>query len=121
MLRFRLRMEFLPQAVDEAVQVLRSLVGPVRAEPGCSATRLMRDVDEGNVLTFVEEWRNAEDFERHLRAIAFRRILAVMELAAGAPIVEIDEISSRRGFDLIEQILGRATAPGVATEVGIRR
>jgi len=106
-LSFRLRMEFSPQAFDEAAGVLRSLVGSVRAEPGCSATRLLRDMDDGAALTYVEEWRDRENFELHLRSAAFRRILAVIELAAGAPIVEIDHVPARRGFDLVEEILDR--------------
>ena len=48
-----------------------------------------------------------DDFERHLRAAAFRRILAVIELAARRPVVEIDDVASRRGFELVEEILGR--------------
>jgi len=95
-----------PHSLDEATQVLRSLVGPVRAEPGCCATRLLRDLDDPGAVTFVEEWRSRENLQRHLGSPAFRKILAVMELAARAPMVEIDEVSSRRGFDLVEELLG---------------
>jgi quinol monooxygenase YgiN len=99
-------MEFAPHTVDEAASALRSLVGPVRAEPGCSATRLLRDMDDGSVITFVGEWRDAESLNLHLREATFRRILAVMELARGAPIVEIDDVIARHGFELVEQVLG---------------
>lgn len=109
MLSFRLHMEFTPQTCDEAAAVLRSLVGPVRSESGCSATRLLRDTEDGCGLTWVEEWRCVEDFERHLRGPAFRRILAVIELAAAPPEVEVDDVSSREGFELIEEILGGLT------------
>jgi len=112
MLSFRLHMDFAPQACDEAAAALRSLVGPVRAEPGCGATRLLRDTEDGCMLTWVEEWRSVEDFERHLRGVAFRRILAVIELAAAPPTVEIDDVSSRRGFELVEEILGLTPAEG---------
>ena len=107
MLRFRLRMEFAAEARDEALSVLRSLLGPVRAEPGCCATRLLRDVDKDGVLTWVEEWRSATDFERHFRAGTFRSILAVMELAVSRPEVQIDEVASRRGFEFVEDNLER--------------
>jgi len=106
-------MEFTQQTCDEAAAVLRTLVGPVRAEPGCSATRLLRDTEDGCGLTWVEEWRSVEDFERHLRQAAFRQILAVIELSAGPPLVEIDDVTSRRGFELVEEILG-LTTPGPA-------
>jgi quinol monooxygenase YgiN len=101
-------MEFAPRALDEAVGALRSLVGPVRAEPGCSATRLLRDMDDASAVTFVEEWRDKESMQRHLSAATFRTILAVMELAAGEPIVEIDDIASRRGLDLVDAMLNQA-------------
>lgn len=110
MLCFRLRMNFLPQTFDEAAATLRSLVGPVRAEPGCRATRLMSDTAGGSELTWVEEWRDLQHFEGHLQGSAFRQIVAVIELAAGPPVVEIDDVSSRRGFELVEEILGLAQA-----------
>jgi len=109
MLSFRLHMEFEPQTSDQAAAVLRTLVGPVRSESGCSATRLLKDTEDGCMLAWVEEWRGVEDFERHLRGVAFRRILAVIELAAAPPTVEIDDVSSRRGFELVEEILGLAS------------
>ncbi len=112
MLTFRLHMEFAPESCDEAAAVLRSLVGPVRAEPGCGATRLLRDTEDGCELTWVEEWCSVEEFEHHLRSSAFRQIVAVIEMAARPPVVEIDEIASRRGFDLVEEILGNREREG---------
>ena len=118
MLTFRLHMEFTPQTCDEAAAVLRSLVGPVRSETGCSATRLMKDTEDGRGLTWVEEWRGVENFERHLQGAAFRRILAVIELAAGPPAVEIDDVASRRGFELVEEILGQTQMDQAEHETG---
>jgi quinol monooxygenase YgiN len=100
-------MEFEPGARDEAAGVLRSLIGPVRAESGCAMTQLLGDTNHEGTLAWVEEWRSMEDFERHLRTPAFRRIIAVIESAAAPPVVEIDGVAWRRGFDLIEEILGR--------------
>lgn len=105
MLRLRLHMEFTPARYEEAAAALRSLVGPVRAEPGCRVTRLLKDVDGGSALTWVEEWQSVSDFEHHLQAAAFRRILAVMELASAKPEFEVDDVSSRRGFELVEEML----------------
>jgi len=111
-------MEFTPQTCEEAAGALRSLVGPIRSEPGCSATRLQRDTEGGCELTWVEEWRGVEDFEQHIRATAFRQILAVIELAARPPVVEIDDVASRRGFELVEEILGLAPAARTQYETG---
>ncbi len=117
MLTFRLHMVFAPRSCDEAAAALRSIAGPVRAEPGCSATRVQQDTDGSCGLTWVSEWRSVEDFERHLRGSAFRQIVAVIEMAEGPPEVEIDDVNSRRGFELIEEILSRSptNSAGIGT------
>lgn len=116
MLTFRLHMEFSHETHDEAASALRSLVGPVRSEPGCNATRLLKCTGSDHGLTWVEEWRTEKDFERHLRAPVFRQILAVIELAENFPAVEIDEVASRRGFELVEEILGVSPEASVEHE-----
>ena len=101
-------MVFVPPAREEALQVLRSLLGPVRSHPGCLATRLMRDELDERVLTWVEHWHSREDHERHVRSDAFRRLLAVMDLAAEPPLLEVDEVERRQGFEIVEQLRGAA-------------
>ncbi len=118
MLSLRLHMEFSPETCEEAASVLRSLVGPVRAETGCKATQLLRNAGLDHGLTWVEEWRSVDDFENHLRSEVFRQILAVIEMAARPPVVEIDEVASRRGFELVEEILGRPPVADLESKVG---
>jgi len=116
MLRFRLQMKFAPAACDEAYSTLRSLAGPVRSERGCVATRIQRVSERGCEINWVEEWQGIEDFERHLGASAFRQILAVIEMAVVQPVVEIDDVASRRGFELVEEILGLTPMEGQQNE-----
>jgi quinol monooxygenase YgiN len=102
-------MVLLPPAREDALQVLRSLLGPVRSHPGCLATRLMRDEQDEGVLTWVEHWQTREDHERHIRSDAFRRLLAVMDLAAEPPVLEVDDVRRRQGFEVVAQVLGAAS------------
>jgi hypothetical protein len=71
------------------------------------------------VLDINYRKRSAEGFQRHLKAIAFRRILAVMETHRQGAIVGIDEVSSRRGFARVGEILGRSNTH--EAEHGVRR
>lgn len=116
MLSFRLHLEFARQDCDEAASALQSLVGPVRSEHGCTTTRLLKSPDDCCQFTWVEEWRGVDDFERHLRSPAFRQILAVIEMSDSPPEVEIDDVNSRRGFELIEELLSRS--PSESTGIG---
>lgn len=111
MITCTVRMRFDAGPRDQALPVLRSLVGPVRAQPGCVQTQLMSDVQNDHVVTWVSRWRTRSDLERHLRSTHFRRILAVMELAAEIPYVEFEAGGELRGLDLIHEVIGGAGDP----------
>jgi len=99
-------MSLEPGLRDEALQVLRSLKGPVRSQPGCTQTLLMNDVHNDAVVTWVSRWRTRPDLDRHIKSKHFRRILAVMELAAEPPEIEFEIGSGLRGIDLIDEVIG---------------
>jgi quinol monooxygenase YgiN len=101
-------MLFTNQLRDDAVQVLRSLVGPVRSERGCSHTELISAKEDGAVVTWVSAWNSRSDLDRHLKSTHFRRLLAVMELAAETPDVVFEDGSELRGLDLIHEVIGGA-------------
>lgn len=105
MFTLRLRVALDPPAYTEAYRTLRSLLGPIRAQPGCRATRLLREIDDDGSLTFIEEWRDRADFEAHLHSGAFRKLIAVVEQGREAPEVEIDDVQTRSGVELIESML----------------
>jgi quinol monooxygenase YgiN len=106
-----LRMSFTIEVRDEAVLVLRSLVGPVRSQPGCTQTLLMRDEQDDAAVTWVSRWDDRADLDRHLRSDHFRRILAVMELAVERPDIVFECSSDLRGLDLIDEVLGGTDDP----------
>jgi quinol monooxygenase YgiN len=85
---------------------LLSLVGPVRSQPGCTATRVLHEMDEDEAVTIEAEWHTQPDLERHFRTPAFRTLLATMELASRCPDFEVDMVDGRRGFELVEAVLG---------------
>ena len=106
MVTYSLRMVFEPGLLDEALLVLRSLKGPVRSHPGCMQTLLMSDLHNDSVITRVARWRTRPDLDRHIKSRQFRRILAVMDLAAEPPEIEFEIGTDLRGLDLIHEIIG---------------
>ena len=113
MITCTVRMAFVLGPREQALQVLRSLKGPVRSHPGCAQTLLMHDVDDDSVITWVSRWRNRDALDRHLRSAHFRRLMAVMELAAEHPEVLFESGGELRGLDLIHEVIGRAEDPRV--------
>ncbi len=106
MINCTLRMNFEPGLREEALHVLRSLKGPVRSHPGCTQTLLMSDVHNDAIVTWISRWRTRSDLDHHVTSGHFRRILAVMELAAEAPEIEFDIGTELRSLDLIDEIIG---------------
>jgi len=51
---------------EEVEAVLRDLVEPTRAEPGCIHYELLRNITDATDLTYIQEWESKEAFERHL-------------------------------------------------------
>lgn len=107
MITMRIRIVAGPASHDEVRATLLSLVGPVRAQPGCTASRVLTEMDEDSALTFETEWRCRTEVDGHLHTPAFRSLLAAMELAREAPTFEVDELHRRSGFELVEEVLGR--------------
>ena len=101
-----IRMILPRQRREDALRVLGSLVGPVRSQPGCTGTDLMTDARDDRSLVWMSRWRARPDLERHLRSGHFRRILAVLDLAAEAPQVSFECGDEVRGIDLIAEVLG---------------
>jgi quinol monooxygenase YgiN len=103
----------LPARRQEIVEVFSSLMGPVRAEPGCRLCELYQQVDDGNVLRYVEEWETPEQLERHMRSARYERLLAIMEASAVRPVLRYDYVTGTRGLDYLEAVrLGTpATTP----------
>jgi quinol monooxygenase YgiN len=72
--------------VEEYIALAKELVNESRKEAGCVSYYLNQDLDNKNVLTFIEEWENKEAIEFHNNSAHFTRIfpklLALKEKAS---------------------------------------
>ncbi len=50
---------------DAYLEVARELVAESRKEPGCISYALYQDMNNPNILTFIEEWRDQAAIEFH--------------------------------------------------------
>lgn len=96
------RMDFAPPKLDEALQILHSIVERTRAEPGCLSCSVYQDTENECLLVFEEKWRSDEDLQRHLRSEVYQRVLLVMEMALIPPEIRFDTITDSGGVEVIE-------------------
>jgi quinol monooxygenase YgiN len=81
-------------------------MGPTQARLSCISCRLYQDVDDENLISFVQEWDSREALETHIRSNDYRNVLAVMELASEPPEIKFVESLKTNGMELVEEIRG---------------
>ena len=88
---------------NDVIKTLRSIVGPTRAEPGCISCHLNQDVENANVLNYVEEWRSKEDLNRHIRSDQYRKVMAAIDEATDPPEVRFHTIWQTERMEMIRK------------------
>jgi quinol monooxygenase YgiN len=88
---------------EELLRALRSLLGPIRVEPGCLSCHLYQDVEQPEALTLVEEWASPTDVERRLRSDEYRLLLQLMESSPEPPKVAFHVVEQTQGLERVHQ------------------
>ena len=107
MIKSLLEMEFAPDKVDDAMQILRSILERIRAEIGCVNCSVYQDTEMKNKIVFTQEWRSENDLQRHLRSDEYKKVLLVMEMACTKPEIRFDTVISTSGVETIEKARGK--------------
>ncbi len=109
-----LRIPLSPDRRAEVLEVLRSIQGPVLAQPGCAACHIYEEARPEQAVVLIERWESEAALEEHIRSEAYRRILGAIELSGSPPEVRFDYVSASEGMELIERSLisgGTSRAP----------
>jgi quinol monooxygenase YgiN len=88
----------------DALEVLRSIQGPVSIEPGCAACHIYEEHGAEHAVVLVERWETKAALETHIRSESYLRILEAIELACDRPEVRFDYVSASEGMELIERL-----------------
>ena len=103
MIQASVRMDMALENLDEALQILNSIVERIRAETGCVSCSVYQDTEMDNLIVFIEEWRNEADLQHHLRSEEYQKVLLVMEMARTRPEIRFNTIHRTNGVEYIEK------------------
>ena len=98
------RIKVKPGKAVEAMSTIRSIVGMTEAQPACKSCRLYIDTGDVDTFLLLDEWDSQEALETQIRSSEFKNILAAIEMGVGPPEISFSKVSSKRGFDLVEEI-----------------
>ncbi|MFO7902666.1 MAG: putative quinol monooxygenase [Planctomycetota bacterium] len=104
MIHASLRVVVPTEKRPEAARLVRSLLGPTSAEPGCIHCGSYTDFQNESVLCYVEDWETEEDLRRHIRSRDYRKFLALMDLSSEPPDLKFQRVSETLGIEYLARV-----------------
>ena len=93
-----------PDRRADVLEVLRSVQGPVRAQPGCVACDIYDEQGTDAAVVLIERWESQSALDEHLRSPAYRRILGAVELSGVTPDILFERVTATEGIEAIERM-----------------
>jgi quinol monooxygenase YgiN len=104
------RIRVTPTKREQLRRALAAWAGPAEVEPGCLSCRILQEDNDPQTFYFEARWKTQDDLLRHLRADHYKRLLVLMELGSGPPLVEFHTVAGTAGLELIQRV--RNARPG---------
>jgi quinol monooxygenase YgiN len=82
----------------------------VAKEKGCLSYEVFFHMDGKTVFNLIEEWKNHEDLERHIRSEGFSVLLGTKSLLAKPLEMKIHTVSHSEGWKVVRAIRGMGTS-----------
>jgi len=87
---------------QEYGRAFTSLVGPIQVQEGCLSCCVFQTWPNESQLQIEARWRSHEDLIRHLQSDVYKKLLLLVELGTGPPVIEFFTVVELRGLDLVE-------------------
>ncbi len=97
------RMTFPAERLEEALEILSSVMQRSRFERGCIRSNIYQDVEQKNSIMLEQVWKDEKDMEVHLRSTDYHRVLLVAEMALASPEIRFDTVARTTGVETIEK------------------
>lgn len=99
-----LRLTAPASRTPEILQALGAIRLPAELDRDCVRTQLGTDVQDPDVVVYLEEWLSADGLERRIASPNFRGLLCLLELATEPPTLEFREIARTRGLEYVASV-----------------
>jgi quinol monooxygenase YgiN len=100
-------MNALLEKRTEVLQTLLSMIEPTENERGCLSCHVLRDIEDENVFSLINEWETHEDLDDHIRSDRFSVLLGTKSLLCEPPQIEIYTVSHSEGMETVYAARGK--------------
>ena len=104
MIHVSLKVVLSAERREEALRVVRSLLGPTSAAPGCVGCGFYTDAQNEKALCYVEDWETEKDLQRHIRSDDYRKFLALVDLSSEPPELKFQRVSETFGIEYLSRV-----------------
>ena len=107
MIIVRITMNTLIENRTEVMQTLLSMIEPTQKGRGCVSCHVLRDMEDKNVFSLIEEWETREDLDDHIKSDRFSALLGTKSLLSEPQQIEIHTVSNSEGMERVKSIRGK--------------
>lgn len=107
MIIVRITMNTLIENRTEIMQTLVSMIEPTQNGKGCMSCHVLRDMEDKNVFSLIEEWETREDLDDYIRSDRFSALLGTKSLLSEPQQIEIHTVSHSGGMEIVKSIRGK--------------
>lgn len=100
MIIVRITMNSLMEKRTEVMQTLLSMIEPTENRQGCLSCHVLRDVEDKNVFSLIQEWKTREDLNHHIKSDQFSVLLGTKSLLCEPQQIEIHTVSRSEGMEI---------------------
>jgi quinol monooxygenase YgiN len=97
----RITMNSFIEKRTEVMQTLLSMIEPTENRRGCLSCHVLRDVEDKNVFSLIQEWETREDLDDHIKSARFSVLLGTKSLLCEPQQIEIHTISHTEGMETV--------------------
>jgi quinol monooxygenase YgiN len=100
----RVRIAVTAAGCEQLRRALVAWAGPTSVESGCTSCRILQESSDPQAFCYLAYWNTQDDLLRHIRTEHYKRLLILMDLGTGPPLVEFHTVTETKGLDFIEHI-----------------
>jgi quinol monooxygenase YgiN len=93
-----------PGKVNELYQTLQALLPTMRKELGCHASRVSRDMEDGELFFLSSEWDVSASFDDYLRSGSGSALLGAIDLLGESARFKTGSDEKWEGIDALRRI-----------------
>ena len=86
----------------EVMQTLLSMIEPTENRRGCLSCHVLRDIEDKNVFSLIQEWETREDLDDHIKSDRFSVLLGTKSLLCEPQQIEIHTVSHTEGMETVK-------------------